>query len=1367
MRVDQPQTAPASAGGGGSDLIQNMWNSIFHSDNNNNNNNTHGKDGRNDSNGTKKNDSGSSLLVADNMNSNPAEQRDDDVGDDFLGERVRSLEFNPAKVYKFVDDIDSDSCSASSDSDSDNDSDTYDIDNDIYDNSTSRGMLPVEIKDLYTGMSKKSDEVDGDGDDYNNKEVLYEESNLARQEEPPTSPRSRLQKLLFQKHRSSTSMATPTPSATPPTLSHSEELKNACARGSIPFLRPTKTKVKSGSSNNYRNNASSSMATPLSSSSSAAAVAAAAHSEELKNAITSHYKQRSLGSSTPFLRPTPKAKLGSNKDATLSPSSVSSSKLGLPPISPKKYSISKIKNAQQNNPNPKADEFFLEIKKWHNKFKLRDIEKDKPPSFDINISYSNKNGIVVDDNENIADENVGNNNKINDDGYDYDVDNTIHDQTMPTFLIQDNSVNDSVNDDDNEDGNDNDDDDSSKIKSLVKSKETTTTKNRKKKKKFWKVRGIFKERSNATSSKPSNIDTIRTCIANDNNDNDDPDNNITEEGIEISNEKQQQSYGNNDDGKLLLLEEEKESIDRNDDVIETTKKAGVQVFHIKREKAAVAVVDDYSKTIRTTTMKKNKNLQQQQPNFMQEREIVKKDTTTTTAALSKNKKKREIKKSKQKHKWIFWNKKMKDEEQQQSVLLNDPLLNNEFIEVTKPRTGHSKVGKREVKEITNHDGSQMNIIIASSQSTTNSRSATTITDDHDSVKQSNQIPTPVSIITVTTQDQRDSDVGVGTEDDHHREDHQDDSTDDSTKIQLIDGKNDEKHGHGMISNVDELCDDKLDDVTITSIGIEIEHLEEDKGDVKNENEKKNKYWNISDLFRTTRKKDNDEKVSETSDCGTTMAAIPLSMHELEDNGVRSNDENKSSSGVQQQTYNEKTLGLAQSSTKKPIKLPEISFEDRLSNFISLEAANREAVQQCTTTVIDDKESSKSTALLLNVAEKSVVMNNNNESETKETNHPDVNLPKDEEEGKGTTIVATTAEVLQVLEEGDATVLAAPEEEEDRFTMDASADKNEIDDIFTIDTPEEEGVFNTYSSADKDEVWSRDVKDVVKGSSPILGLVESSTAMPTISAGTDKISSVPESPPSCSDSKTRSTSEDCNESTTSGMTEATRNSGVIVPSMPTKLPSRVNSKVSAGKNIDKQQKKKRETDSKLSSLEMITLKNNTTDSITKKSTQRTKTATTPSISLREQPPQQKQRTQKDNIQCAKSIEKGKTKKSDRISTAKVQKSTDPFGNKDTEKDKKSEKKRKPELSSTSLFVGKDTRKEKRKERKAQMSTTLFGKDTEEVKYGGKKAELSTTLFGAGGNRQKNQQQQKRNKKKENKTSTERKSKLLSYTLFQNS
>jgi hypothetical protein len=176
-------------------------------------------------------------------------------------------------------------------------------------------------------------------------------------------------KKIFQKHRnkkkdtaaittttnSSSSMAGPssTPSSS---LSHSQELKNACSRGSIPFLRPTKTKIKSGSNNSSNNNSfSSSMAATTPSSSSSAA--AAAHSEELKNAITSHYHHQG---STPFLRPT-KTKLGID---ALSPSSVSSSKLGVvPQISPTIYSISKIKNAQQNNPKPKADEFFLEIKK--------------------------------------------------------------------------------------------------------------------------------------------------------------------------------------------------------------------------------------------------------------------------------------------------------------------------------------------------------------------------------------------------------------------------------------------------------------------------------------------------------------------------------------------------------------------------------------------------------------------------------------------------------------------------------------------------------------------------------------------------------------------------------------------------------------------------------------------------------------------------------------------------------------------------------------------------------------------------------------------------------------------------------------------
>jgi hypothetical protein len=666
-------------------------------------------------------------------------------------------------------------------------------------------------------------------------------------------------------------------------------------------------------------------------------------------------------------------------------------------------------------------------------------------------------------------------------------------------------------------------------------------------------------------------------------------------------------------------------------------------------------------------------------------------------------------------------------------LLNDPLLNNELDEmselsegdkVAKIRTAHYDVGKREIKEITNHDGSRTNIILASLASLASSLSATTMTDDRDSVIQSKQIPTPVTIITVTTKDYRDGDVGADTEDaDHYHvtstteeEDHRDDNTDNSGRIQSIDGKNDEKHEHGVISTDDELCDDKLHDVTITPIGIEIEHLEEDKeqnikDDVKNENEnenenekKKNKYWKISNLFRTTKEKDYDEKESGISECGTTMVATPLSIQKLDDCGVRSNDESELSSGVQQQTYNEKTLGLAQSSTKKPIKLPEMSFEDRLINFVSLAAANRDAQQFITTVAADDEKSIKST-----------------------------------------------------------------EREKD---LDAIISIDEI--LFTINTPEEEDVFNMFSSAEKDEVWNRDVtndenekqmivKDVVKDSSPILGLVGATTTKSTTSVDTDKTPSIPESPASCSNSKTKSMGEECNMSTTSSMTESIRSTGVSIPSMPTELPSRVDSKASTDKNTNTQQDKKSVTNNKPSS-EMITLKNNTTDNIMKKNTQRTKiAATTTNIFMQEQKPQQKQRTQKDNIMCAKSIEKDvkKTKKSDRRSTAKAQKSTNLFGNKDTEGGG-NEKKKKTELSSASPF-GTETKNGKRKERKTQMSTTLFGKDTEEVKYKERKAELSTTLFG--GNRQKNQQQQqKRSKKKASKTSTERKTKELSQTLF---
>jgi hypothetical protein len=333
-------------------------------------------------------------------------------------------------------------------------------------------------------------------------------------------------------------------------------------------------------------------------------------------------------------------------------------------------------------------------------------------------------------------------------------------------------------------------------------------------------------------------------------------------------------------------------------------------------------------------------------------------------------------------------------------------------------------------------------------------------------------------------------------------------------------------------------------------------------------------------------------------------------------------------------------------------------------------------------------------------------------------------------------------------------------------------EDNIVDLFSIDTAEED-MFDMYASVE-DEIWVRDVtaknkkemivKDVVKDSSPIMGLVGATTKMSeTSTTGKEKASSTSESPSCCSNSREIRIDE---ESMASSSMAESRSLGVSVPDMqPTESPSRIDSKTSTDKNASTQPDKLRETDKP---SEVIIMKNTNTHNIMKKNTRRTKTATSTNFPRKQQ--QQKQLTiqknRKDirrakstnlfeNHQLKNSIEMDakKTKKSDHRSTAKSQKSATLFG-KDT-----NERKNKEVKVADAIY----------KKRKAQKSTTLFGKDNEEggnkerkvkdEKQKKRKAQMSTTLFGKNTiereNKERQAELQRNSKKKENKTNAERK------------
>jgi hypothetical protein len=51
-----------------------------------------------------------------------------------------------------------------------------------------------------------------------------------------------------------------------------------------------------------------------------------------------------------------------------------------------------------NNPKPKVNDFYNEIKKWQRNYKLREVEK-KMMTYDIKITTSESNGIIMIENE--------------------------------------------------------------------------------------------------------------------------------------------------------------------------------------------------------------------------------------------------------------------------------------------------------------------------------------------------------------------------------------------------------------------------------------------------------------------------------------------------------------------------------------------------------------------------------------------------------------------------------------------------------------------------------------------------------------------------------------------------------------------------------------------------------------------------------------------------------------------------------------------------------------------------------------------------------------------------------------------------------